>query len=275
MNDISTEQTNTEFKNDITTSNNVALQFAVIASVFLLIGIMVGAFGYDMLIQSQRDIIEEVIATQIAGQDARIAEEVATTLLNTVQGGQPQPVEPGSGPRREVDRDSDPSVGSPDAPITIIEFSDFRCPYCGRFATTTMEPLLEEYGDYIYFVYRDFPILGAESMSAALASECANEQGAFWSYHDLLFANQQNLNRAAYLDFAEQLNLDINAFSGCIDNETYLEEVQQDASTAQQLGLTGTPAFFINGRYVSGAQPYEVFARIIDEELTAVGIEME
>ena len=273
------EETPTEpaidVNNEDTGASDLSYRFAIASSLFLLIGIVIGALGYGMLIQSQRTMMEEVVATQLAGQDQRIADQVLSSILDGVRGGQPQPVEPGAGPRREVDPDNDPALGQPDAPIVMIEFSDFLCPYCGRFATTTLDPILEIYGDYIYFVYRDFPILGAESTSAAIAAQCANDQEQFWAFHDLLFDNQQNLNRATYLDFAEQIDLDINTFTGCLDNESHLEEVQQDAATAQQLGATGTPTFFINGRYVSGAQPFDVFAGIIEEELAAAGIEAE
>lgn len=276
MEETSTEQavesTNIDEK---TSTNNPSFRFAIVTSLFLLLGILMGAFGYNLLIQNQRAMIEEVIATQIAGQDQRIADQVLSSIFDGVRGGQPQPVEPGAGPRREVSVDDDPGIGSPDAPIIMIEFSDFQCPYCGRFATTTLDPILESYGDYIYFVYRDFPILGPESTNAAIAAQCANDQEQFWAFHDLLFANQQNLNRATYLDFAGQLNLEIDTFTGCLDNESYLEEVQQDSATAQELGATGTPTFFINGRYVSGAQPFDVFARIIEEELAAAGIEVK
>ena len=276
MEETSTEQVVVLTSNDEkNTANNPSYRLAVVASICLLVGIFIGAFGYGMLIQSQRTMIEEVIATQLAAQDERIADQVLSSILDGVRGGQPQPIEPGAGPRREVDPDNDPALGQADAPIVMIEFSDFQCPYCGRFATTTLDPLLETYGDYVYFVYRDFPILGAESTSAAIAAQCANDQEQFWAFHDLLFDNQQNLNRATYLDFAEQLSLDMDAFTGCLNNETYLEEVQQDAATAQQLGATGTPTFFINGRYVSGAQPFDVFAGIIEEELAAAGIETE
>ena len=274
MEETPTEQA-TDVNNEDAGASDLSYRFAIASSLFLLIGILIGAFGYGLLIQSQRTMIEEVVATQLAGQDQRIADQVLSSILDGVRGGQPQPVEPGAGPRREVDPDNDPALGQPDAPIVMIEFSDFLCPYCGRFATTTLDPILETYGDYIYFVYRDFPILGAESTSAALAAQCANDQEQFWAFHDLLFDNQQNLNRATYLDFAEQLSLNMDAFTGCLNNESHLEEVQQDAATAQQLGATGTPTFFINGRYVSGAQPFDVFAGIIEEELAAAGIEAE
>lgn len=262
-----------------TRSNNQtmrqALQIAILCSLFFIIGIGVGAYGYDQLITSQRDLVEEVIATQIADQDARIADQVVNTLLQGVQAGQPrqQPPAPGEGPRRDVSVDDDPSIGAPDAPIVIIEFSDFQCPYCGRFALNTLEPLLGEYGEYIHFVYRDFIVRGEESVKAAAAAECADDQESFWAYHDLIFENQENLNREAYISFAEQLELDIEAFTECVDSGRYLEEVMSDSTEAQRLGVTGTPTFYINGRYVSGAQPLDVFVRIIEEELAEAGIE--
>lgn len=262
------QQENRQSKPDQTT------KIATVAVVFMMLGLMLGAWGYSLFVINQRTIIEEVVGTQIAGQEARIADQVISDIFSNVQGGQPQPQQPGSGQRFEVGVDDDPAIGSSDAPITLIEFSDFRCPYCGRFATETLEPLLEEYGEYIHFVYRDFAILGPESVNAAIAAECADDQDAFWMYHDLLFANQSTLNRTSYLEFAGDLNLDVDTFTGCIDNETHLEEVQNDSSTAQQLGASGTPAFFINGRFVSGAQPFDVFARIIEEELASAGIEV-
>lgn len=262
------QQENRQTKPDRTTS------IATVAAVFMLLGLILGAWGYSLFVINQRTIIEEVVGTQIAGQEARIADQVIEDIFSNVRGGQPQPQQPSAGQRFEVSVDDDPAIGSPDAPITFIEFSDFRCPYCGRFATETLEPLLEEYGDYINFVYRDFAVLGPESVNAAIAAECADDQDAFWMYHDLLFANQSTLSRATYLDFAGELNLDIETFTGCIDNETHLEEVESDSSTAQQLGASGTPTFFINGRFVSGAQPFDVFARIIEEELASAGIEV-
>ncbi|GAB5494327.1 MAG: hypothetical protein Phog2KO_45420 [Phototrophicaceae bacterium] len=248
---------------------------ATVAVVFMLLGLMLGSWGYSLFIVNQRTIIEEIIGTQIAGQESRITDQVIEDIFNNLQGGQPQPQQPTAGQRFEISVDDDPAIGSIDAPIVFIEFSDFRCPYCGQFATETFEPLLEEYGEYIYFVYRDFAILGPESINAAIASECADDQDAFWNYHDLLFANQSTLNRTIYINIAEDLNLDVDTFIGCIDNQTHLEEVQSDSNTAQQIGASGTPTFFINGRFVSGAQPFDVFARIIEEELETAGIEIE
>ncbi len=168
--------------------------------------------------------------------------------------------------RLEIDEDNDPFLGPEDAPITIIEFSDFRCPFCKRFRQETFDQLFEAYPEQIRFIYRDFPVVGG--FEAAVASECANEQAAYWDYHDLLFSDgYAELNREAFLGYADQLSLDIEAFTLCLEEERYADEVENDARYAAGLGVTGTPTFFINGIPVVGAQPFLIFADIIDAEL--------
>lgn len=168
--------------------------------------------------------------------------------------------------RLEVEEDDDPARGPADAPITMIEFSDFRCPFCKRFFTETLTPLLEAYPDQIRFIYRDFPVVGG--FEAALASECAHEQDAYWAYHDLLFSGEfEELTSEAYLAYAERLALDLDSFSSCLQEERYTEEVENDARYAAGLGVTGTPTFFINGIPLVGAQPLEIFTQLIDAEL--------
>jgi protein-disulfide isomerase len=166
----------------------------------------------------------------------------------------------------EIDEDDDPVLGNDDAPITIIEFSDFRCPYCKRFQQETFAELLAGYPDQIRFIYRDFPVVGG--FEAAVASECADEQGDYWAYHDLLFSGEQpELSKEAYLAYAEKLALDLEEFESCLDDGRYASEVEADAVYAAGLGVTGTPTFFINGIPLIGAQPLSVFAQIIDSEL--------
>ena len=168
--------------------------------------------------------------------------------------------------RFEISTDDDPSLGPEDAPITIVEFSDFRCPYCSVFHVETFDALMATYPDQIHFVYRDFPVVGG--FEAALAAECANEQGAFWEYHDLLFSGEYpNLDRDAFAAYAEQLDLDVQDLLACVDEERYSEEVEADARYASGLGITGTPTFFINGIPMVGAQPLEAFIQIIEYEL--------
>ncbi|MCL5428395.1 MAG: DsbA family protein [Chloroflexi bacterium] len=173
-------------------------------------------------------------------------------------------------PRYEVPISGDDAVlGSEDAPITIVEFADFQCPYCQRHAQETYPRLVEQYGDQIRFVYKDFPLtsIHAEAFPAAVAGLCAQEQDAFWDFHDLIFSGRLELSRVTYLAYAEELGLDGEAFTTCIDDQTYAQSVQEDYNLGADLGVSSTPTFFINGIAVVGAQPFEVFAEIIDYEL--------
>jgi len=161
--------------------------------------------------------------------------------------------------------------GSPDAPVTIVEFSDFRCPYCGRFTTGAGRQIDEQYVEQglVRFGYQHFAFLGPESQSAAEASECAADQGAFWAYHDLLFERQSGVNPDILSQFAAELGLDANAFNDCLDSGKYTSLVRNETAAAQALGVTGTPSFLINGRPLVGAQPFEVFQQAIEAELGA------
>jgi protein-disulfide isomerase len=171
-------------------------------------------------------------------------------------------------PRLSVSAGDDPARGPRDAPVTIVEFSDFQCPYCAR-ATPTLEQVEDRYAGKVRRVFRDLPLtnIHKEATGAAEAASCANDQGKFWEMHDLLFANQAKLQPADLKRHAAQLGFDGKAFDDCLDSGKYKAEWQQDAEDAARYGLTGTPAFFVNGRLVTGAQPFEAFARIIDEEL--------
>lgn len=167
-----------------------------------------------------------------------------------------------------IDED-DPALGAEDAPITIVEFADFQCPYCQRHAQETYPQLVAQYGDQIRFVYKDFPLISIhpEAYPSALAAQCANEQDMFWEYHDLLFTGGLELGAASYVTYAEQLGLDMAEFNACVEEERYSDRVQADYNFASQLGVSSTPTFFINGIAVIGAQPFSVFAEIIDYEL--------
>nr|AQS32414.1 hypothetical protein [uncultured archaeon] len=186
----------------------------------------------------------------------------------------------------DVDEDDDPSIGPENARVVIVEFSDFECPYCGaamgtheelikRFKSQDPEweaavPKLKELAKQgkIKFVYRDFPLgFHSNAQPAAEASECADEQGKFWEYHDALFENQENLGNDLYLELAEKIGLSVSKFKTCVESGKYSQEVQADVSYASQIGVSGTPTFFVNGIKVTGAQPYNVFKQIIDAEL--------
>lgn len=169
--------------------------------------------------------------------------------------------------------DDDPYLGDEEAPVVIVEFSDFRCPYCGRHFEQTLGPLLENYGEHIRYVYRDFPVNGPESNAAAIAAECADEQGEFWDFHEALFDNQADLGRDFYISTAESFDLDVDEFTTCIDEVRYQDELELDFIDGQMNGVSGTPGFFINGQFIRGAQPYLVFERAVLRELEKAGID--
>ncbi len=170
-----------------------------------------------------------------------------------------------------LSEDDDPSIGNKDAPVTILEFSDFECPFCARFVDDTFPEIKREYIDTgkVLFVFKDFPLINIhkDAFNAALAADCANEQGKFWEMHDLLFDNQRNLEKKDLKSYASKLKLDIAKFNSCLDSESYKDEISQDSAEATGLGITGTPTFIINGRQLKGAATFESFKEIIDEEL--------
>jgi protein-disulfide isomerase len=172
-------------------------------------------------------------------------------------------------PRQQVAAANGATKGPAAAPVQIIEFSDFQCPYCQR-AQSTVEQVLNTYGDRIQFVYRHFPLPNhPNARPAAEASLCAAEQGKFWPYHDKLFASPSQLSEADLKKHAAELGLDAPKFDACVESRKYKAQVDADAQAGEQAGVNGTPAFFINGRLLSGAQPFEAFKRIIDDELSS------
>jgi protein-disulfide isomerase len=158
--------------------------------------------------------------------------------------------------------------GPKDAPVTIIEFSDFQCPFCGR-VVATLKEVVRLYPQQVRLAFRDFPIvsLHPKASKAAEAARCAGEKGKFWEYHDLLFEAQAQATTADFKRFAEQLKLDANSFATCLDSGRYAAAVASDVQEGTRLGITGTPTFFINGRLVVGALPLETFQGLIEREL--------
>jgi protein-disulfide isomerase len=173
-------------------------------------------------------------------------------------------------PRRDVAIEStDPSLGRTSAPVTLIEFSDFQCPFCQRVAPT-LKKIRDTYGDKVRIVWKDFPLtqIHPQAFKAGEAAHCAGDQGKYWEYHDRLFANQQQLQPEELKQHATDLGLDATAFNACLDTSKYGERVRDGVAQGTRLGVNSTPTIYINGRMLSGAQPYETFVSVIDEELS-------
>ena len=166
-----------------------------------------------------------------------------------------------------------PVLGSRSAPVTIIEFSDFRCSFCKKFWADTLPRLKKSFFEKgtVQFVFRHFAILGKQSEQAALASECAAEQGKFWQYHDKLFANQAafGFSESKLKEYAGELRLQQAKFDECLTTGKYKSKVEQETVTAAYLGGRGTPMFLVNEWRLVGAQPFETFAKAIDQVLEA------
>ena len=170
--------------------------------------------------------------------------------------------------RYDIPVEGYPAIGPDDAPITIVEFSDFQCPYCRQWHQTVYAPLFAAYPDQIRLVYRHLPLtsIHPEAQPAAEAAMCANEQNAFWEYHDKLFGGEL-LGAGVYSQYAAALGLNMDEFETCITERTYQQAVQADSDFALNLGVNSTPTFFVNGLAIVGAQPLEVFQQVIDKEL--------
>jgi protein-disulfide isomerase len=181
-----------------------------------------------------------------------------------------QPSQPTEITRLEVSVDDDAVKGDSDAPVTIIEFSDFECPFCTRFYQNTLSQIDEKYikTGKVKFVYRDFPLnIHANAQKAGEAAECAGEQGKFWEMHDKLFDDGVSGGVDSFKQYASDLGLDTTKFNECLDSDKMASEVQKDFSDGSAAGVSGTPAFFINGIFISGAQPFEAFEQVIEAEL--------
>lgn len=173
-----------------------------------------------------------------------------------------------------VPLDDDPVLGSPDAPVTMIEYSEYLCPYCRRFVLETM-PLIEEgYIDtgQVKLMFRDFPVHGQPAIMLAMVAECAADQGNFWDMHVLLFERAEEWSEsedilATFQGYAEEIGIDQDELVNCLELGTPFERIEEDYNIAIQDGIGGTPSFLINGTLLVGAQPFEEFQKVIEEEL--------
>lgn len=180
-------------------------------------------------------------------------------------------------PARRID--GDPlAKGDPDAPVVLVNYSDFQCPYCGRFARETEPKLVRKYVDkgVLRMEWRDFPYFGDDSDKAAMAGRAAADQGRFWEFHDAFYADQPKMNSGQMTDeflggIASGIGIDPDRFLAAIENEQFKAEIERDFSEGHSLGISGTPAFMINGQPISGAQPIKVFAKAIEQAASEAG----
>jgi protein-disulfide isomerase len=168
-----------------------------------------------------------------------------------------------------VDITNDPVMGPPDAPITIVEFSDFDCPFCTRFATQTAPRLRQQYGENIRWVFVNYPLqsIHPRAYDAALAGECAHDEGRFWQFYDTMFSGRFDSSSEGLGAAAGEIGLDVDRFMTCLGGADHAQEVAADLMEAQKFYIFGTPTFFVNGHRLEGAQPAEAFAAVIDSIL--------
>ncbi|MFQ5620410.1 MAG: DsbA family protein [Candidatus Nanoarchaeia archaeon] len=209
-----------------------------------------------------------IITFQVAGISSTLTALTDGAAVAPTQPSQPGPAAPAA--RVDVSADDDAVKGDKDAPVEIFEFSDFQCPFCQRFYKDTLPQLQKNYIDTgkVKLIYRDFPLsIHPLSHKAAEAAECAGEQGKYWDYHNELFDNQQRLSSDIWGTLASNIDLDMTKFNTCLSTDAQADEVDKDFADGRAAGVTGTPAFFINGKLLVGAQPYAAFQQVIDAEL--------
>ena len=243
----------------------------LVISLIVVIGIATFFAGTYVSNLNSNQISEEDLDKAIAKLELKI-------LQNQLPTKQPKsPV--------KISADDDPIIGNPDAPITIIEFSDFQCPFCARFHSQTLPLILEQYikQGKVKLVFRDFPIqsIHPNALPASVAAECANEQGKFREMHDMLFDNQNQWNKKETVDalslfseYASKIQLEQETFDSCLTSGKYIEEIRKDLDDGRSYGVSGTPGFFIGNEKIGfvelkGAQPFESFKKIIDAQLEA------
>lgn len=209
---------------------------------------------------------------RMEAQLSQIAEQLKLEADREAEAGSQAPT---GVPRAEVRSDDDPVIGANDAPVSVVEFSDFQCPFCKRFFEETLPQIEEEYikTGKVRLVYRDFPLsFHKQAQLAAEAAECADDQGKFRQLHDQIFQGQAQWSgnseaRGIFAGYAEAIGLDMEEFNRCLDSGKYTEEVKQDFNDGVEYGVKGTPTFFINGQKLVGAQPFAAFKQVIDTEL--------
>ncbi|MCE2614434.1 MAG: DsbA family protein [Nitrosopumilus sp. (ex Thoosa mismalolli)] len=237
----------------------------------LVVAVGVAAFFAGMYFSNSEQITQEDFDDAISKLELKM-------LQNQLPTQQPQPQMP-----KNISADDDPIIGDPNAPITIIEFSDFECPFCARFHVQTLPALMNEYINEgkVKLVFRDFPIqsIHPNALPASVAAECADEQGKFKEMHDVLFDNQGQWSNvetvdavSLFMQYASAMELEQEQFDSCLTNGKYIDEIRGDLNDGRDYGVSGTPGFFVGNDEIGyvelkGAQPFESFKKVIDAQL--------
>jgi protein-disulfide isomerase len=228
------------------------LSYGLVAGVFFVVGVVVGAIAFGNQNNTDLASIEQAMRNVLSDSD----------LISTQD--------------RFALVDDDPYLGNINAPIVMVEFGAYACVYCQQYFDDTFHALIENYGQYMRYVYRDMPTTNPDiSFPSAIAAECADQQGKFWEYHESLFNNVSTLGQEQYLTIANELGLDMADFTTCLASQQAYDEVNRDYFDGTLEDVTGTPTFFINGEKYSGAQPYSFFESIILAELVKAGINLD
>lgn len=221
--------------------------------------------------------LDDSDAVANAMNGTQIADAVQATFVALTPTATPFPTDVPT--ELTFDEEHNPSRGPEDAPIVLVEFSDYLCPYCARFHNDTLEPLLDHYGDNIRFIYREYPIIGGQaSVDISVAAKCANVQDQYWEFADLIWENRlsearPNIDQAMLDSFGQELDLDTESYNACREDGTGLNMVIADFDAGQLYDVRATPGFFISGeRFTYGAVPIEYFMDIIDAQLIEKGI---
>ena len=247
----------------------------LLRGIIVLIGIAAFIGGYSLGTFDNSD----------SGLSSEELKEIISELEAKAPAPQPAqaPTQPTAPSVFQVSLDDDPVKGNPNAPVTVVEYSDFQCPFCSRFFQQTLPLIEENYIDTgkIKFVYKDLPLdsLHPNARAAHIAAECADEQGKFWEYHDVLFEKQPQWSNLAsselqntFTEFATEMGLQAASFESCMQSPNIADEVNKDTLEAASFGATGTPTFFIGNEKdgfikLVGAQPYATFQRVLDNLL--------
>jgi len=243
----------------------------IVAAIILAVGVVAGA----VLIKGSID----ESTTQIAANAGELREAIAEVQTAVQENAAParaaapaRPNRPDPNKRYTLKTEGAPVLGVEDARVTVVEFSDFQCPFCSR-VTPTLLQLQKEYPEDVKVVFKHLPLtsIHPRSPAAHAAAEAAHRQGKFWEMHNKIFANQRDLADETFIVYAGELGLDVDQFKTDLASDDVKSRVTSDSREAQSLGVSGTPSFFINGKYLSGAQPLEAFKAAVDEELKAEG----